>query len=445
MRRALLLSDLHLGPALPGESFREEVALAALLDHWAGEGRPTELVLAGDIFDFLWSPGYDGWSAAKAPERFAEILRNPRVRAVLAGLRRFAERPGHEVTLLAGNHDPEVLLPTVREMFEEAIGRRGSVLYPDDTPLAPAGDRPAVFGRTLGPPEAPVWVVHGDRWDTANFIDRAAFSEEAGTSGTATLPPGSHLVFEVLARLKPRFPWIDLLKPEMPAVLLLLLYLDPEVAEGFLKRHLGLTSGLLRDMIRARLRLGPQLGPAPAAAEPEAPGDVLVESLAASLAEEPGGRRELFLAELQRRLAGGAAAGGGTLAEHGGLLRWVARSLLAEARKRDRFLELDGPDATLAAAAPVLPENLAALVVGHTHAPRLAPGAAPAYVNLGTWLPVVQLPREELEGWIDRLEVSPPAPTATPRTFAEVDLGGGVPRVRLMASDETGHLRELQR
>ncbi len=442
--RALVLSDFHIAAPAPGASFRDGVALAALLDHVGEEpgAPPTELVLAGDIFDFLWCAGYEGFDAARAPERFEAILANPAAKEVLAAVARFAARPGNEVTLLSGNHDPELLLPEVRSLFERAIGRPGTVLHADDEPLRPAeGDRPAVFGRALGPAEDPVWIVHGDYWDPVNRIDREQVCSVAAAGGTIELPAGSHLVFKVLRQLKPRFSWIDQLKPEIPAVLVLLLYLDPAVAEGFLARHYGLTSGLLRDMVRARLRLGPRFGEKPAIPAAAKPDDALVRLLAASLAAEPPGRREALLAELQRRMAGGSPAGAGTLADHRGLLRWLARALLLEAGERDRFLDLDGPDSIPDAATPVLPESLAALVVGHTHAPRSLRLRKPAYFNTGTWLPVARLPTGDLEGWIDRIEREPPVATV-PRTLAWIDLGDGSARVRLLACDEHGAMVE---
>ena len=73
--RAVVLSDIHLGPGNDLSTFRDDRALAALIDRLAAKGEPpTELVLAGDCFDFLQVEGYDGFSADKAEERFlAEI------------------------------------------------------------------------------------------------------------------------------------------------------------------------------------------------------------------------------------------------------------------------------------------------------------------------------------------------------------------------------------
>lgn len=121
--RAIILSDLHMGPDNHLCSFRDERSLAALLSRLADEADapPTELVLAGDLFDFLQVEGYGGFDAGLSVQRFDEILRSPRTTVVIEALRRLARRPDVEVTVLAGNHDPELLVPSVRERFEDAM------------------------------------------------------------------------------------------------------------------------------------------------------------------------------------------------------------------------------------------------------------------------------------------------------------------------------------
>jgi hypothetical protein len=239
-RRAVVLSDLHLGPEGPLATFRDSRALAALLDGLAAPGDPpTELVLAGDVFDFLQTGGYDGFDPARAVERLDAILQGPHA-PVVAALDRFAARPSTEVTLLAGNHDPEMLLPSVREAFERAIHRVGSVRYPDDDPLAPGlGDRWPVWGRALGNAAGSVWVVHGDRWDTHNAIHRDELRRAVVEGREFKLPVGSQLVYRVLSRLQPENRWIPELKPELPVVFPLLLYLDARVTLPFLEEHWG--------------------------------------------------------------------------------------------------------------------------------------------------------------------------------------------------------------
>ena len=153
VRRVFVLSDLHLGPGGPLTTFHESERLAGVLDHWRATESAMELVLAGDAFDFLQVAGYDGFSATKAARRFDDIARNPATAMVLDGLRRLADRAGVELTVLAGNHDPELLVDDVREAFAARIGRtRGTIRWADDDALvARDGEHPPVWGRAIAP------------------------------------------------------------------------------------------------------------------------------------------------------------------------------------------------------------------------------------------------------------------------------------------------------
>lgn len=307
--RAIILSDIHLGPENELCTFRDEVALSAFLDHLAASDEPaTELVLAGDCFDFLQSAGYEGFDAALAVPRFEAILRSPRTAKVIDALRRFADRAGSEITLLSGNHDPEMLLPDVRSCFEQAIARPGTVRFADDEPLRPAeGDRPPVWGRALGEPEHAIWVVHGDRWDPSNMIHRDQLREAVRAGQSVALPVGSHLVFEILRHIKPARGWIDELKPE-GGVFLLLLYLDFMRTAAFLVRHYGLTGDLFVAQIRAQLRMGPLFGESDKARpELDVPA-VLAGLLADDLRDAAEPLREVLLTQINepcRRASGG--------------------------------------------------------------------------------------------------------------------------------------------
>jgi UDP-2,3-diacylglucosamine pyrophosphatase LpxH len=378
LQRAVVLSDLHLGPDNLLSTFRDEVALAALLRRFAEEAEAprTELILAGDLFDFLQTEGYDGFDAARSVARLEAILSGRRTAAVMEALRRWAGRPDLEITVLAGNHDPEMLLPEVRRRFEAVIGRSsGSVFYGDDAPLRPAGsdDSPALWGREVGKGERKVWVVHGDRWDPLNWIDRGAALAAIREGRPVELPVGSHLVFEILQKLKPANPWIDSLKPEM-AVFLLLFYLDPATTMAFLTRHRGISAGVFRGQLDAVLRRGPLFeptaleAPAETAADPSA---LLAEWLGEEILQEPKGRQAFLVSELDGRLRGGARPAPGTLADHSGLGRLLLRAWLRRLRAADRFQALDGSDAIPGAARRFLPESVSALVAGHTHGPRV--------------------------------------------------------------------------
>lgn len=441
VRRAFVLSDLHLGPGGPLTTFHEADRLSGLLDHWRETQPHMELVLAGDIFDFLQIAGYDGFSAARAAERFDAIARNPATATVLDALRRLAGRAGVELTVLSGNHDPELLVDDVREAFAARVGRsRGQIRWADDDALVPRqAEHPAIWGRAIAPtsvtdPSRTVWVVHGDRWDPANHIDRdavrAAIAADQGE--TVALPSGSHLVFEVLSQLKPDHRWVDELKPELPVVLPLLMAVEPRRTMAFLARHRGVAAPLVVSRLRAWRRSGPLFGTDgdPAARPTLDPADAMMRALREQLAEVPDAEVARLLAALEVHLERGAApTGRDLLAGPGGAVGFLLRAWLRLVRATDRFGRLDGDDSMTVDAQRYLPPGLGALVAGHTHGARIRADLAPPYFNTGTWVPVRTVPGDDLATWLDEL-TSPDAPRApSPGTFVRIEVGDGPPRV----------------
>jgi UDP-2,3-diacylglucosamine pyrophosphatase LpxH len=445
VRRAFVLSDLHLGPGGPLTTFHEAERLAALLDHWRDREPAMELVLAGDVFDFLQAPGYDGFSATKAAERFAQIARSPGTARVLRALGQLAAREGVELTVLAGNHDPELLVDSVRDAFAQAIGRApGTIRWADDEPLVPRdGEHPPVWGRALaapgadGDPAKAAWVVHGDRWDPANFIDRDRLraAAAAGTADGFELPVGSHLVFEVLSQLKLKHRWVDELKPELGAVLPLLLAVMPLETMRYLGKHRRIAASLVVAQLKAARRAGPLFDLAapdapPGAARPPAgdPVDLALHTLAVELRDEPDAAGTL--AALEAYLENGAAPeAGGTLSGPGGVRGFLVRAWLHGVSATERFGDLGGDDSTIEASRRYLPETLGAFIAGHTHGARIRADRAPPYFNSGTWVPVRTVPSGDLAAWLDEVTDADAPRPPSPGTFVRIELGDEPPRV----------------
>jgi UDP-2,3-diacylglucosamine pyrophosphatase LpxH len=419
--RILILSDLHITAPHPWAAFRDQAALGDCLQHIAQQP-PFTLVLAGDTFDFLMLADYDGFDADRSPERLAAILTCAENAPILAGLRAVAAA-GHRIALLAGNHDPEVLLPAVRARFAELIGLTTAPID-DDLLHTPVGEAP-LWGLRFGPPDAEAWVVHGDHWDAANFIDRAALLHDALAGRPVALPPGSRLVYRVIRRLKgDGYPWVDQVKPEIPAVVPLLLYLDWPLTMSVLKSDWKIGANLL---VRALGASGGTLlgGPAASAGTPSelAP---FIEALREAM---PPDERDALLDELSgaEHFPPPPPPAPGTLADHGGVWRWLLRAWLNSARKQSAgFFDRQGPDDITDTHAPV-PPHVAILIAGHTHGPRDQQGAT-RYLNSGTWTPTWPLPEGDLEDIIDAIERDelPVPEEVTPRTVVELTAGDRV-------------------
>jgi UDP-2,3-diacylglucosamine pyrophosphatase LpxH len=147
----LVVSDLHIGTGHrrgmfnPFEDFYEDDKLAEFLRYHAddfGRGRSIELILAGDILDMM--KVQVGRDEAFTDEITEEIAGHKALQC-LAGhpqlcqaLSSFLDRGGTQITVIPGNHDIELLLPSVQKVFRGAIapGTLGSRLqFIDRTPV----------------------------------------------------------------------------------------------------------------------------------------------------------------------------------------------------------------------------------------------------------------------------------------------------------------------
>jgi len=220
-RRIFIISDLHLGGEAGFQMItpqgrqrlarfvREITALHRL-------GHPVHLVLSGDIVDFL------------AEEPFAAFTADDTVAAskldhIFARTAEFWDalsahlRAGGALTLLTGNHDLELSLPTPRRHLLERLGP-GRVEFLYDNQALPIG---------------PLLIEHGNRYDSWNMVNhdelrqvRSALSRRQPPP-LLSVQPGSEMVIKVVNPLKAKYSFIDLLKPEDSAVPPFLAVLEP--------------------------------------------------------------------------------------------------------------------------------------------------------------------------------------------------------------------------
>ncbi len=180
VQNILVVSDLHFGEELlPGASLerRSAVELGArafrefLRYHTVRRlgGRPWRLVIAGDLFDFMSVAihGMPGQPAKTSDERRFGLQRTPATgvarldqileahRDILVDLVAFAAA-GHQVDIIVGNHDVELLEPVVVAEFERHLKAAGG----DAKALA----RIAVVPWFVHVPGL-TWIEHGHVYD----------------------------------------------------------------------------------------------------------------------------------------------------------------------------------------------------------------------------------------------------------------------------------------
>jgi hypothetical protein len=287
---------------------------------------------------------------------------------------------------------------------------------------------------TLGSRE--IVIGHGNRSDPFNDIDPDVWQATlARGQQMPSLPPGSRLVLDTVNAFKRAgHRFVDALKPEMPGVLLLLLYIDRALA----LRHLPGVAGngvvaLLRAVRRAIQGGGPTL--APGSTNQREPADLLVQALQDAFVPQERPAAASLLRDFEDWLEHGdtAAAPAGSLASHGGFRAWLLRKAL-------RLLSYDysffDPGALGSTDRAVIDELLPAgaparvVVAGHTHAARhhvMAGGGV--YINTGTWTDLMRLPGpdDDLTAWIDALEAGRVDRVQRP-SFADLTAGDAVLR-----------------
>ena len=485
MRRLFVISDLHLGgrpdsppggpSGPPGTRLcRAYGPLVEFID-WVRaqpEGKAqVELVINGDIVDFLAEDDYpNGLSAevftadeGQVLQKLEHIAARTRVhpgasdqpRGVFEALSDLLAA-GRRLTLLLGNHDVELALPRARAWLEERLGG------PEGLRLIHDGEAYCV-GRAL--------IEHGNRYDRWNQIDHSGLRQERSIRSRRLvveerlrgqlyfLPPaGTHLVIHFMNRIKNRYRFVDMLKPETAAVVPLLVALEPDYWPE------------IDDIVRA-VPIGKAYGEhgMVEAALPRRPGDLSDDSaepgLAAALTEALGPDAQLFPAPPLPPTAGNLADDGdGFLYQ---AHRWIrtrledlaqkSRSLLAlgklhiarddEARWRqlhaafrvlgrgNHAFDVGSEEETYHAAArrAAREGGFQCVVYGHTHLPKkIVDPAGWTYLNTGTWADVLRLPpmtedfdhdADTVRGLADSMAANDLAPYVQRYlTFAEIEV-----------------------
>jgi UDP-2,3-diacylglucosamine pyrophosphatase LpxH len=391
----IVISDLHVGAKDGFDIFsgsRRPELFSSFLTHLGQQDLPIELVINGDIVDFLQLRPWDSTGRAEAARKIRRIT--SKNSDVFTSLGEFLKDPRHSVRLLIGNHDPELAYPEVGNVLCQAIAR----------PAPGAGSRLILENRrvTYNPRVNGILVQieHGNDLDPWNDISyQKLFGDALRKTSDFTLPPGTEFVYKIMNDFKQTLSFVDLLKPEMPAIALLLVALKPfqvmrKVPRGAYTALTALGHGMaakLREKL-AGPPMGRRLGRAPL--------DPKERVAAESIKALPGGLRpddiEEFLASKRARTTGDEATLGPRLdyvklkflaAALGGLARFQAAQRGAAFYRSDH---VDTADAIRARSR--LRGDVKLVIFGHTHEALKAEFAEGVYVNSGTWSNLVQMP-----------------------------------------------------
>ncbi len=247
----LVISDIHLvnGQAdLELWGSAQQAAFEEMLDATRPGGAlaadQVELICNGDTFDFLLTrPHLDAQITTDVTLAHAKWTGIAAAHEPwFAALRRFLEVPGRRLTFVIGNHDLELIYPSIRSRLRSAI-------------RANPGTVRVCLARAYSP-RPDVVVEHGCQYDPWNTIpaiwEKAAspatpaeleMSDPHGQAiGPALLPFGSRYMTHVFLPLRERFPYLDRMVPDLGATrqIALVSLLAPELAIGWVRLMLDL-------------------------------------------------------------------------------------------------------------------------------------------------------------------------------------------------------------
>lgn len=415
----IILSDLHLsagynrrtGTYDRNEDFFYDAAFSrfidVLLQRAHSEGRAWQLVILGDLADFL---------QVELPERRAGLTSAPtsvaKLEVIARGhpdffraLARFVAA-GFPVAIVIGNHDIELIWPEVQARFRALLAEHGAVAVEQRVTF-----HPWIFYRP-----GLVYAEHGQQYDGVNSFATLLQPQLPYRPEVIELPFGSFFVLYLFNYIERLDPFADNVKPVTRYLIWALRTRPIKVLATFgyhlrfFSRVLRKTSPLTRAQQQARRERYRREVLRPAAATIGLPPDVLeaIDRLAAvpalssrwrqivALWFDPllaGGPLALVLWSLYQAVRRLRAPRRSWLALIGALagLLWRERRLMRPATDPGGYLHRAARaiDELLTAHGLAVP----AYVFGHTHTAERAPlrsqDEMPRYFNTGTWTPIV--------------------------------------------------------
>jgi hypothetical protein len=246
------------------------------------------------------------------------------------------------------------------------------------------------------------------------------------------------MVYDIMNGFKEKLSFVDLLKPEMPAVVLILLAIKPFMGAlripGAALKVLGAAGNSVISMIRRKVA-GHPLGPKPGAGVTASDADYLETFLSGTFPDgEPPNdwEVEVFLGSSEVLGVTDPTLGPKLTKIRLWFLSWALQSLarFQAIKQGEEFLNADHPHNPAAIGARSrLAGDVKLVVFGHTHEALKTEFSEGLYVNCGTWADLVALPRDDREAmqkWLHDVAANKFERTAYPTYVKIRPASGGI-------------------
>ena len=416
--KTLILSDLHLGNGGDYDIFAGARELPALLARYAQPG--NTVLLNGDSIDFLMNEDPLKLDEQRAVEQIDRSLSDASTAEVLAALGRIL-LAGSDVVVLLGNHDIELALGKVQERVRAALQQPSAVAA---RLRFERGESP----RILHIGGARILVTHGNHNDPWNRVNYASLpgpgSADDADGDEFVYSPGSRLVKTLANPLKRRYQmrFADLIKPDFQGGVLTALAVNPLAVRTVFQ---GSTLTLLWQLFKQSKAPNsfsnhdePQLGIAQAIEsagltddEQAALRELLSESGAAHFGDDDEVNPQLDSARAKLGRAG--------------LKLYAQAQRRAAGKEGESFFSLEPSSEEWSEAQRLAKKfDAGAVIIGHTHAARFKHEGEVTYLNTGTWIWLMSLPKPDAsdEEWTEFLETCRKNPRLDPKKGRSVPL-----------------------
>ncbi|UCE64141.1 MAG: hypothetical protein JSU59_03075, partial [Nitrospirota bacterium] len=287
--------------------------------------------------------------------------------------------------------DVELALPHVTEWILEKLSRGDSAARGRITTCFDGAGFPALVGNKS------VFCIHGNDVDIWNMVDHRKLLDVSFAINTNEPPPdwdpnaGTRLVIDVMNGIKRDYPIVDLLKPEVEAVVPILLTLDPGRFKE-ISKILAVAAYLTRDIVRHSLEVVPS--EEEMVESPVSENDVMEDFLNKYFEYEP---TESVGTQTDEELLGPLDYLPAFFSNREKKVEKLRRALKENLAKDQSFITTD-KDKMFKKMKNAIGSKVNYLITGHSHKERAIARKAPDcyYFNSGTWIRLIRLTEDVL-------------------------------------------------